>query len=122
MRISHANPLTGGSCITAKDIPFPRKFGGSRPKGGEQIKVLDAVHPEGLWIVGKEGIYYFTVPDKQGRTALSIDEFATGRSRKILTMDKWVTEMIEISPDDRTILYPQWDESGSDLMLVENFR
>jgi hypothetical protein len=26
-----------------------------------------------------------------------------------------------VSPDERTILYPQLDEAGSDLMLVENF-
>jgi hypothetical protein len=27
-----------------------------------------------------------------------------------------------VSPDRRTILYVQYDEAGSDLMLVENFR
>jgi hypothetical protein len=29
---------------------------------------------------------------------------------------------IAVSPDGRTILYPQSDESGSVLMLVDNFR
>ena len=27
-----------------------------------------------------------------------------------------------VSPEGQTILYSQYDESGSDLMLVENFR
>jgi hypothetical protein len=26
-----------------------------------------------------------------------------------------------VSPDERTILYPEFDQDGSDLMLVENF-
>ena len=29
---------------------------------------------------------------------------------------------LTVSPDSRTILYTQLDETGSDLMLVENFR
>jgi hypothetical protein len=29
---------------------------------------------------------------------------------------------IEVSPDGRTVLYVQLDETGRDLMLVENFR
>jgi len=102
--------------------PFAQQVWRVPTEGGEQIKVLDAVHKDGLWTVGKEGIYYFTVPDREGRTSLSVNEFATGKSRKILAVDRPLFERIEISPDGRTILYAQYDESSSDLMLVENFR
>jgi len=72
--------------------------------------------------VGKEGIYFFTVPDKKGHSDLSIYEFATGKTRKILTIERPVDAFFAVSPDGRTILYTQIDDVGSDLMLVENFR
>ena len=90
--------------------------------GGEATKVLDGVHPEGLWTVARDGIYFFTKPDEKGRSDLSICEFATGKTRKILTLERPVTYRTAASPDGRTILFTQVDEAGSDLMLVENFR
>ena len=69
-----------------------------------------------------DGIYFFTKPDEKGHSDLSVYEFATGKIRKILTIERPVTWRIEVSRDGRTILYTQVDEAGSDLMLVENFR
>jgi hypothetical protein len=90
--------------------------------GGEEIEVLDSVHPAASWTVREAGIYFFTTPDKLGHTDISIYEFATRKVRKILTVDRPVAGVLEVSPDGRTILYPQLDEFGSNLMLVENFR
>jgi Tol biopolymer transport system component len=90
--------------------------------GSQETKVLDSVHSEGQWAVVKEGIYFFRTPDKRGHSDLCFYEFATGRTRKILTIQRPVDNHIAASPDGRTILYPQSDESGSVLMLVENFR
>ena len=89
--------------------------------GDQEVKVLDSVHSEGLWAVAKEGIYYFRPPDKVGRSDICFYEFATGQIRKVLTIERPVGN-IAVSPDGGTILYAQSDESGSDLMLVENFR
>jgi Tol biopolymer transport system component len=90
--------------------------------GDQEMKVLDSVHSEGQWAVAKEGIYYFKTPDGAGHSDLSFDEFATGQIRKVLTIERPVDNHIAVSPDGGTILYPQSDESGSVLMLVENFR
>ena len=91
--------------------------------GDQEVKVLDSVHSEGQWAVAKEGIYYFRIPDKMGHSDLCFDEFATGQIRKIVTIERPLDfPHIAISPDGRTILYPQSDESGSVLLLVENFR
>jgi Tol biopolymer transport system component len=68
-------------------------------------------------------ICFFAKPDENGRSDLSICEFATGKIRKILTIERpGPSDPIAVSPDGRTILYSQDDESGSDLMLVENFK
>ena len=90
--------------------------------GGEETMVLDstACHPS--YAVWEQGIYFFTPTDKQGHRDISLHEFATGRARKILTIENPAVWSMAVSPDGRTILYTQKDEAGSDLMLVENFR
>jgi serine/threonine protein kinase len=90
--------------------------------GGQEVKVLDSVDSEGQWALGTEGIDYFRTPDKLGHSDICFYEFATGQIRKILSTERPVNTHIAVSPDGRTILYPQSDESGSVLMLVENFR
>jgi len=90
--------------------------------GSQEVKVLDSVHSEGQWAVGKAGIYFFKTPGKIGDSDISFYEFATGQIRKVVTIQRPVGGRIAVSPDGGTILYPQSDESGSVLMLVENFR
>ena len=90
--------------------------------GSQEVKVLEGVHSEAQWAMGKDGIYFFKVPDKLGHSDLSFYDFATSQTRKILTIPHRVDNHIAVSPDGRTILYPQFDSAGSDLMLVENFR
>jgi len=90
--------------------------------GDQDVKVLDSISSDGEWAVVKDGIYYFRIPDKMGHSDLCFDEFATGQIRKILTIERPVSSNLAASPDGRTILYPQTDESGSVLTLVENFR
>lgn len=90
--------------------------------GNQETKVLDSVHSEGQWTVGKQGIFFFRTPDKMGHSDICVYEFASGHIRKVLTIQMPVNNHIAVSPDGRTILYPQSDESGSVLMLVDNFR
>lgn len=92
--------------------------------GGGEAKVLDAVVEEdwtvGEWTVGKEGIYFNAV-DKNGRSNICLQEFATGKIRTIGTTERPVEFGMAVSPDGRTLLYAQ-NDPGLDLMLVENFR
>ncbi len=117
----HESP-NGEFVYYSKGWPNPLSVWRVAVEGGEATKVLDGVHPEASWTVGKDGIYFFTKPDEKGHSDLSIYEFATSKIRKIMTMERPVKSCVEVSPDGRTILYTQVDEAGSDLMLVENFR
>ena len=100
--------------------PGPQSVWKMPVAGGESTRVLEAIAPMGKWAVGPDGIYFLTVPDEKGHTDLTVYEFATGKTRKIRTMERSVDDLT-VSPDARTILYTQLDETGSDLMLVENF-
>jgi Tol biopolymer transport system component len=90
--------------------------------GGEEVKVLDSTHSYGGWTVSKQGIYFFTPQDAKGRSDICLYRFATGQTSRILTIERDAYYRIAVSPDERTILYGQFDQAGSDLMLVENFR
>lgn len=94
----------------------------SQVDGSQETKVLDSVHSEGQWVVEKEGIYFFKPPDQMGHSDICFYEFSSGQIRKVLTIQRPVNTHIAVSPDGRTLLYPQSDASGSVLMLVENFR
>jgi len=68
------------------------------------------------------GIYFFRVANEKGLNDLCLYEFATGNTRKLLTIEQRVTDGLAVSPDSQTILYGQFEEAFSALMLVENFR
>ena len=89
--------------------------------GSQEVKVLDSVDSEGQWTVGKKGIYFFPT-SKTGQSEVCFYEFASAQTRKILTIQRQPWPPIAISPDEQTILYAQFDQSGSVLTLVENFR
>jgi serine/threonine protein kinase/Tol biopolymer transport system component len=91
-------------------------------EGGDETRVLESIYHGASWAIHKEGIYFFSIRDRQGRRDLSFYDFPTGGTRKILTVEKKPDLGICISPDGKTILYSELDESGSDLMLVENFK
>jgi Tol biopolymer transport system component len=116
--------LDGKFIYYTKIATYPKSYSVWRMPvgGGEETLVLDSVHWAALWALWKEGIYFFRPADEKGRSDICLYEFATGRTRRVLTIEKPIDSYIEASPDGRTILYTQLDQAGSDLMLVENFR
>jgi Tol biopolymer transport system component len=93
--------------------------------GGEETRVLDR-GGKSLWALTGKGICFF---DLSGSTGISLKfyDFATGNVTLLREFSKDTTvntadTAITVSPDGRWILYTQVDQSGSNLMLVENFR
>jgi hypothetical protein len=71
-----------------------------------------------------DGIYFVNVAVKS-RPTIEFFSFATGRVSRIAAMEREAARWcagFAISPDGRWLLYAQVDLSGSDIMLVENFR
>jgi Tol biopolymer transport system component len=89
--------------------------------GGEETQVLESVEEQAFAPVN-EGIYFIPRPDSAGRYSIQFLNFATKRIRSVSTIEGPIDSYLSVSPDGRWILYSQIDQSGSDLMLVENFR
>jgi Tol biopolymer transport system component/DNA-binding winged helix-turn-helix (wHTH) protein len=92
-------------------------------EGGEETLVLDQVW-QGNWAILDQGIY-FAMPQAKSGTAIRFFSFTTRRVAQVAVLEKPLTHgppAFAVSPDGRWILYAQLDQSGSDVMLVENFR
>ena len=72
--------------------------------GGEETKWYDSTACA-RYALGEHGIYFFTPLDKQGRSDIIVYDLSTGKTRKILTVQRPMS--IAVSPDGHTILYTQ---------------
>jgi len=88
--------------------------------GGEEIQVLEWVQ-QSFFAIVTEGIYFIQRPDSAGRYSIQFFNFATKRIRYVTTIERPAFLYLSASPDGRFLLFSQIDQSGSDLMLVENF-
>src|SRR5262249_9620226 len=93
--------------------------------GGEETFLLD--HNKAgywrLWAVAEKGIYFATA-NVPSRPVIEFFSFANRKVTLVATLDKPLSRSdpgLAISPDAKTLLFAQLDQSGSDIMLVENF-
>jgi hypothetical protein len=70
----------------------------------------------------EDGIYFIEQPEADGKPYLRFLSFATGTVKTVATLPGQISSGSAVSPDRRWLLYSRDDGSGSDLMLVENFR
>jgi len=94
--------------------------------GGEETLLFNH-HKAGywrLWTVAEKGIYFATA-NAPARPVIEFFNFATGKLTPVATLDKPLSRSdpgLTLSPDRRWLLFTQMDQSGSDIMLAENFR
>ena len=90
--------------------------------GGEELRVLDSFKSEAAVVVN-DGIYFINPEGKDG-AAMEFFDFATRKERRVAGLGKVsiIPFSIAVSPDRRQFLYSQNDQTGADIMLVENFR
>jgi Tol biopolymer transport system component/DNA-binding winged helix-turn-helix (wHTH) protein len=89
--------------------------------GGEGAEVLPALVPIGSsYALGKQGIYFMRPTGQGGGQEIAFLRLATRQISPIVSISRSLTDGLALSPDERLILYSQ-RETGSDLMLIENF-
>jgi Tol biopolymer transport system component len=92
-------------------------------ESGQPRRVTGPTHryPVGFAVTSK-GIYYGAPPHAGEQRFIRFFDFSTGEDRPVVVAQRPFHVGMSVSPDSRYILFDQYDESGSDLMLVENFR
>jgi Tol biopolymer transport system component len=89
--------------------------------GGEENQVLPSVYLRNFAVMD-DGIYFIPRPGTDGKASLQFLDFATDAVKTIASLSGRLAIGMTVSPDRRSVIYSRIDESGSDLMLIENFR
>ena len=89
--------------------------------GGTEQKIAEPVIGGSLGMASR-GIYFSRPARKDGNTDIEFFSFTTGKITPVATTARPLFWSVSPSSDERYLLYTQVDQSGSDLMLVENFR
>jgi Tol biopolymer transport system component len=92
-------------------------------QGGQPVKVVGPTQrfPAGFTVTSA-GIYYGAPPHAGQERFIRFYSFATRRSAPVVLAKHPFHSGMSVSPDSRYLLFDQYDEQGSDLMLVENFQ
>jgi eukaryotic-like serine/threonine-protein kinase len=91
-------------------------------EGGEASKVLESLsYYENVAIVGS-GLYFVPTLNTAGDSSIQFLSFATNKISNLAEFKKSPVGGLTVSPDGKWILYSLEQQSGSELMLVENFR
>jgi Tol biopolymer transport system component len=89
--------------------------------GGPEKQVLDTVFRRAFFPV-KEGLYFLAPPDHEHQASIRFLSLTDGSIRNIAGLSGPPHWGLSVSPDGHFLLFCQYDQLGSDLMLVENFR
>ena len=94
------------------------------PVGGEgAVQVTGPYRPPlcGLTVTA-DGLYYTAASPSANQYSIEFFSFSTGKSRPVVVSNRPIAGLsLSVSPDQRFVIYSQTDQSGSDLMLIENF-
>ena len=88
------------------------------PSGGGEEELI--VEKANTFAVTSNGVYFFRDGQPGSGNSIEFLDLSTKKETTIATTPRSSGE-VSVSPDERTLLYSQVDQSGSDLMLVENF-
>jgi Tol biopolymer transport system component/DNA-binding winged helix-turn-helix (wHTH) protein len=90
--------------------------------GGQERLIVESIISRSFAVMD-EGIYYFVPNNKpDGSASLRLHSFATGKNVEIAPINQQIDTGMTVSPNRKTILFSTLVRSGSNLMVVDNFR
>ena len=91
-------------------------------ESGQPLRVAGPTqrYPVGFAVTSK-GIYYGAPPHNGEDRYIRFFDFSTSEDKPVVVVNRPFHIGMSVSPDSRYILFDQYDESGSDLMMIEDF-
>ena len=90
--------------------------------GGPEERVFPEAVDEYAFAVAASGMYFIPASGTPSRNTIRYISFATGKMKELVRLEKTTGLGLTVSPDERWLLYSQFDQEGSDLMLIETSR
>jgi Tol biopolymer transport system component len=90
--------------------------------GIEQRLVSDIAADGSAFAVGKSGVYFVREAIAGAARQIGFYTLANGNLKVLANVSRPMEMGLAVSPDETLLLYPQVDQLGGNLMLVENFR
>jgi eukaryotic-like serine/threonine-protein kinase len=113
--------LDGKSLYYTKEFLRPSALWKMPLSGGAESQVLPSVRWRGFTLTN-DGIYFVPEQGTFENSSIQFLSFATNKVNTVIPMSGRFAEGLSVSPDGRFLLFSQFDQRGTDLMLVENFR
>ncbi|MEO8131277.1 MAG: hypothetical protein ABI822_29540, partial [Bryobacteraceae bacterium] len=122
--------VTTGESLTAFESPDGKRLFYSKSRqaglwvipldGGAESQILPSLASNDTYAVTRQGIFFLRALDRV--SVISFKSFATGLTEDIARTTAPTDMGLTVSPSGHSILYTQRDQSGSDLVLVENLK
>jgi Tol biopolymer transport system component len=90
-------------------------------QGGEAVRITGPLSDQASFAVVDEGIFYAAAPGSCDQGLILFLNFSTGHSRPVVVTNRPIGWGLSVSPGQRFMIFAQVDQTGSDLMLIENF-
>jgi Tol biopolymer transport system component len=88
--------------------------------GGEETKLIPSISTWGDFDVTELGIYYIDSP--RAGAKLRLLRFSDGSDTVLGALEKRVSFGVAASPDNRAVLYTEYDQESTELMLMDRFQ
>jgi Tol biopolymer transport system component len=89
--------------------------------GGNAEQVTGPLSGQFGFAITPDGVFYSAAPVSRSQHLIRFLSFSTRRSWPVAVTDHPIGLGLSLSPDQRFLVFAQRDQTGSDLMLIENF-
>ncbi len=121
IQVTQNGGLWSNESLDSKDLFYLNEQGVWKipVAGGDAVKIEASY----TFTPAKNGIYYVPgIPSDRSTFQLNFLDFKTQQRRTLGVLPGPLGWNIDVSPDERWIIYAKFDRQGSELMMVDNFR